>query len=79
MSILSDIYNDEYHIPDILPKLPQEIRSRDLAFWNKISETFGIEFVDQHVNRISEMESLNDIHYFREGFRFAMLLMLEIL
>lgn len=79
MSILSDIYNNEYHIPDIQPKLPQDLRNRDLAFWNKISETFGIEFVDQHINCISEIENLNDIHNFREGFRFTMLLMLEIL
>ena len=79
MSILSAIYNNEYQVPDIQPKLPQELRDRDLAFWNKISETFGIEFVDQHIDRLREIETLNDIHYFREGFRFAMLLMLEIL
>ncbi|MCM1297574.1 MAG: hypothetical protein NC311_18710 [Muribaculaceae bacterium] len=79
MSILTDIYNDEYHPQDTRPILPQDLREKDLAFWEKASEVLGREFVDAHLYRLCEIEHFNDYHHFREGFRLGVLLMLEVM
>ena len=77
MSILTDIYNDEYHPQAARPVMPQDLREKDLAFWKKVSEVLGSEYVDAHLYRSCEIEHFNDFHHFREGFRLGVLLMLE--
>lgn len=77
MSILYDIYNDAYHAQEHRPKLPKEIQEQDLAFWEKVTEALGADYVDQHLYRLSEKEHLTDYDHFREGFRLGVQLMLE--
>ena len=77
MSILTDIYNDEYHPQATRPIMPQDLRKKDLAFWEKATEVLGSECVDTHLYHLCEEEHLNNIHYFREGFRLGVQLMLE--
>ena len=79
MSILNDIYCDEYHPQVTGPVLPQDLREKDLAVWEKASEVLGGDFVDAHLYRLCEIENLNDFHNFREGFRLGVLLMLEVM
>ena len=79
MSILNDIYWDKYHPQVTGPVLPQDLREKDLAFWEKASGVLGGDFVDAHLDRLCEIENLNDFHNFREGFRLGVLLMLEVM
>ena len=78
MSIIDDIYNGRYHPQENRAHYPQELRDKDMEFWNKVSETLGDDVVDAHLYKLSEKEKITDIHLFREGFRLGVLMMLEV-
>lgn len=78
MSILADIYNERYHAQASRPHYPQELREKDLAFWEKATQALGGDVVDAHLYKLCEKENLNDIHHFREGFKLGVQLMLEV-
>ena len=78
MSILADIYNERYHAQASRPHYPQELREKDLAFWEKATQALGGDVVDTHLYKLCEKENLNDIHHFREGFKLGVQMMLEV-
>lgn len=78
MSILADIYNERHHAQASSPHYPQELRDKDLAFWEKATQALGGDVVDAHFYKLCEKENLNDIHHFREGFKLGVQLMLEV-
>ena len=41
MSILADIYNERYHAQASRPHYPQELREKDLEFWEKVTAALG--------------------------------------
>lgn len=79
MSILADIYNNQYRAQAHGPQIPRELREQDIAFWERATEALGRGYADRQLHRSCTEQNLSDIHNFREGFRFALLLMLEIL
>ena len=78
MSILADIYNERYHAQASRPHYPQELKEKDLAFWEQATQALGGDVVDAHLYKLCEKENFNDIHHFREGFKLGVQLMLEV-
>lgn len=78
MSILADIYNENYHAQASRPHYPRELREKDLAFWEKVKKALGADAVDAHFYQLCEQENIDDVHHFREGFKLGVLMMLEV-
>ncbi len=78
MSILADIYNGKYQGQASRAHYPQELRDKDMEFWDKVTEALGSEVVDAHLYKLCEKGNLTDIHHFREGFKLGVRLMLEV-
>ena len=79
MSILQDIYNDNYAPSKALNKMPFSLRLKERAFYDAIEESMGIEFMEKHCDGLCEIERFRDFTNFREGFRLGVSLMRELL
>ena len=79
MNILQDIYNGRYE--PTRPNSPQyrALREKCYAYWDKVQEAMGDEFLDQFWNHEVEMEDEARFHDFREGFLLGASLILELL
>lgn len=78
MSILQDIYSDSYYPCEPLEHMPKRLLDKQLAFYNKIEEAMGMEFMEQHWEDLCEIERFRDFANFRQGFRLGASLMLEL-
>ena len=79
MNILETIYDGQY--APARPDSPEyrALRQKSLTYWEQIQKTMGEDFLDKHWNCQVDLESAARLHDFREGFRLAVTLMLELL
>lgn len=78
MSILEEIFNNDYSID--LPHTPeyQTLREKGGKFWDYIEEKVGREGIEKYWDEFVDMECAEHFHYFREGFVLGASLMLEL-
>ena len=78
MSILEEIYNNNYSTD--LPQTPEfrALREKAAKFWDYIEEKAGTECIEKYWNEFVDMEDAEHFHYFREGFLLGASLMLEL-
>ena len=79
MSILQDIYNDEYTPDDALKKMPFSLRLKERVFYDAVEEAMGEEFLERHWDSLCKIEHYKGFANFRAGFRLGVSLMLELL
>lgn len=77
MSIIEEIYHGQYQPQAGRPNYPRNLQAEDIAFWDKVTEVMGSDFVDAHLYRLSKKADLTDLYHFREGFKLGVRLMLE--
>jgi len=77
--LLYKIYNGDYDITPKQDKTQQELCKKLYAEWDKIQETLGGEFADHILGLEGELEDWRAFHYYREGFRLGVRLMMEVL
>ena len=78
MSILKDIFNEEYCPSKPLDKLPFSLRLKERAFFDAIEEAMGAGFIEKHWDALVSVEEYKNFANFREGFRLGVSLMLEL-
>ena len=78
-SLLHEIFNDEYDITPNRDKTQRELDEKLCAEWDKVQRMFGDEFIDRLFELEGEKEGWRAFHYYREGFRLGVRLMLEAL
>ena len=77
--ILREIFDGEYDITQKRDKTHQELNEKLCAEWDKVQKMFGDEFIDRLFELEGEKEGWRAFHYYREGFRLGVRLMLEAL
>ena len=77
--ILREIFDGEYDITQKRDKTQQELNEKLCAEWDKVQKRFGDEFIDRLFELEGEKEGWRAFHYYREGFRLGVRLMLEAL
>jgi hypothetical protein len=77
--ILREIFDGEYDITPKRDKTQQELDEKLCAKWDKVQKMFGDEFIDRLFELEGEKEGWRAFHYYREGFRLGVRLMLEAL
>ena len=77
--ILREIFDGEYDITPKRDKTQQELNEKLCAEWDKVQKMFGDEFIDRLFELEGEKEGWRAFHYYREGFRLGVRLMLEAL
>ena len=77
--ILREIFDGEYDITPKRDKTQQELDEKLCAEWDKVQKMFGVEFIDRLFELEGEKEGWRAFHYYREGFRLGVRLMLEAL
>ena len=77
MSILQDIYEDEYIPRRPAENLPEDLRRKKWAFLGEIEQAMGAEFIERHWDALCDLDRFRDYANFREGFRLGVALMLE--
>ena len=77
--ILREIFDGEYDITQKRDKTQQELDEKPCAEWDKVQKMFGDEFIDRLFELEGEKEGWRAFHYYREGFRLGVRLMLEAL
>ena len=77
--ILREIFDGEYDITPKRDKTQQELDEKLCAEWDKVQKLFGDEFIDRLFELEGEKEGWRAFHYYREGFRLGVRLMLEAL
>ena len=77
--ILREIFDGEYDITPKRDKTQQELDEKLCAEWDKVQKMFGDEFIDRLFELKGEKEGWRAFHYYREGFRLGVRLMLEAL
>ena len=77
--ILREIFDGEYDITPKRDKTQQELDEKLCAEWDKVQKMFGDEFIDRLFELEGEKEGWRAFHYYREGFRLGVRLMLEAL
>ena len=77
--ILREIFDGEYDITQKRDKTQQELDEKLCAEWDKVQKMFGDEFIDRLFELEGEKEGWRAFHYYREGFRLGVRLMLEAL
>ena len=82
MSILQDIYEDEY-IPRAVGMVKsrinfvEDLRRKKWAFLEEIEQAMGAAFIERHWDALCDLSRFRDYANFREGFRLGVALMLE--
>ena len=79
MSILQDIYTDQYSPLETQPKPPEKLRAEIYSLFEKIEEEMGREFAEKYWNCLCDEENFLNYASFREGFRLRVSLMTELL
>lgn len=78
-SLLYEIYSGDYNTTPKPDKKQRELLKQLCTEWDKVQTMFGDKFFD----RLPELEGEQDdwlaFHYYQEGFRFGVRLMLEAL
>lgn len=77
MSILQDIYEDEYIPRKPVEDLPEDLQKKKWAFWEEIEKAMGVDFIERHWDSLCDLIRFRDYAAFREGFRLGVALMLE--
>ena len=77
--ILREIFDGEYDITPKRDKTQQELDEKLCAEWDKVQKMFGDEFIDRLFELEGEKEGWRAFHYYREGFRLGVRLMLKAL
>ena len=77
--ILREIFDGEYDITPKRDKTQQELDEKLCAEWDKVQKMLGDEFIDRLFELEGEKEGWRAFHYYREGFRLGVRLMLEAL
>ena len=77
--MLYEIYSSNYDITPKRDKTQQELDEKLCAEWDKVQKMFGDEFIDRLFELEGEKEGWRAFHYYREGFRLGVRLMLEAL
>lgn len=79
MNILETLYDGQY-IP-ARPDTPEyrKLCEKSCTYWEQIQKIMGEDFLDAHWNCQVDLESAARLHDFREGFRLAVSLMLDLL
>ena len=78
-SILHEIYDGDYDITPERTKQQRELDQKLCAELDKIHRMFGDEFIERLMDLEGEREDWRAFHYYREGFRLGVRLMLEAL
>lgn len=78
-TILREIYDGDYDVTPKRDKAQQELSKKLYEELEKIQTMFGDEFMDRLFDLEAEQEDWRDFHFYREGFRFGVRLMLEAL
>ncbi len=78
MSILQDIYHNEYFPTEPMDELPHELHDKRWEFLGKIENAMGKEFAEQHWENMVEIMQFCEFVCFREGFRLGATLMMEL-
>lgn len=79
MSVLRDIYRNEYDPAKPLGKMPFSLRLKERAFYDAIESTMGADFIERHWDGLCKVEEFQTYTSFREGFRLGVALMMELL
>ena len=77
MSILQEIYEDEYIPRAPVEDLPEDLRREKWTFLEEIEQAMGAAFIERHWDAICDLDRFRDYAHFREGFRLGVALMLE--
>lgn len=78
-SLLYDIYNGDYDITPKWDKKQREMTEKLCAEWDKVQTMFGDQFLDRLLELEGERDDQRAFHYYREGVRLDVRLMLEAL
>ncbi len=78
-SLLYEIYNGDYDITPKWDEKQQELSRKLCAEWEKAEKMFGGAFTDRLMELEGERDDRRAFHYYREGFRLGVRLMLEAL
>ncbi len=79
MSILQDIYNDNYSPEKAVKNMPFSLRLKERAFYDAIETEMGADFLEHHWDSLCKIENFQGFANFQEGFRLGVSLMLELL
>lgn len=77
MSILEDIYHNEYYSAEPMDEMPPELHDKRWENLEKIEAAMGKEFTEQHWENVVKIMQFCEFVCFREGFRLGVALMLE--
>ena len=79
MSILQNIYNNQYSPEKSRKKVPFSLRLKERVFLDALEESMGPDFIEKHRNGLCQVEDFLCYDHFREGFRLGVRLMLEVM
>ena len=79
MSILHDIFNNEYYPADPKVEMPPAIDAKWQDFLREVEEALGKSFIEKHWGNLYELQNCRDYINFREGFCLGVALMKEAL
>ncbi len=77
MSILENIYHNEYYPGEPEDELPPALQGVKQEFFHEVEKVMGEKFVAQHWENIVEADQQCAFISFREGFRLGVGLMIE--
>ena len=78
-SLLYEIYSGDYGTTQKRDAKQRELGKKICDEWDKVQRMFGDEFMDRLITLEGEREDWQAFHYYREGFRLGVRLMLEAL
>ena len=76
-NILREIFDGTYDITPERDKKQQELDEKIHEEWDKVTKLLGDKFVDRVFELQGEREDWQNFHYYREGYRAGVRLMLE--
>lgn len=78
-SLLYDIYNGDYEIPQKRDETLREVEKNLYAEWDKVQRMFGDAFIEHILELEDERDDRRAFRCYRAGFRLGVHLMLEAL
>ena len=78
-SLLYDLYNGDYDITPKPDEKQQKLLKQLCIEWDKVQTMFGDKFLDHLMELEGEREDRLAFHYYQEGFRLGVRLMMEAL
>ena len=77
MSILQDIYNNDYLPCEPMDELPPELHEKRWEFLGEIEKAMGKKFTEEHWENMVKILQFCEFTCFREGFRLGVAMMME--